>query len=222
MNEAVVHDVAVMLVRRYLAGLRGWPARPEGETRLAKTVQESCISVSHAEAVLETFNDLCPTPREISETAHNLRPKFAPPEPSPVEKWKAEGCTYDQGYFERISKEVMSGPGAKTQHERMWEGIRAKLKVRDFAHVPWGQCWQAAHELGFPLNHYQEEERLQWLAGQPRREAPEEPPKRAITGKSITWEDVQAAQRAREQAKQHIQEIDDGYREPDEDEPTGA
>jgi hypothetical protein len=51
---------------------------PEAEALLVRTVQAVCISVEHMDATLSSFDQECPTPREIKDTAHNLRPKFDP------------------------------------------------------------------------------------------------------------------------------------------------
>ena len=100
-EPAIVDAVALTLVRKQLTGLRGYNDRPEAEALLAAAIQETCISVDHARAVLATFDHLCPTPREIKDTAHSLRPKFEPPNDRTAE-WKKQYGPPDPGWSERL------------------------------------------------------------------------------------------------------------------------
>ena len=87
---AVVEIVAVAKVRKYLAGLRGYNPMPEAEGLLARALQSVAVSVSHADAILEVFDELCPTPREIKEQGWQTREKFLPKQPSQREQWEKE------------------------------------------------------------------------------------------------------------------------------------
>jgi hypothetical protein len=61
-----------------LLHLQGFRKAPVGVgfDRFAEVLCECSISVEHATAVVESFDNEFPTVRDIRETAHNLRPKF--------------------------------------------------------------------------------------------------------------------------------------------------
>ncbi len=73
--------------------------------------------------------------------------------------------------YERALRErdelVAKGKLYPNLDELMWRAIRAHLGVTNFAQVPWGQCWQAARELGFPLAPHQEEAADRWRGMHP-------------------------------------------------------
>jgi len=104
-------EVAAPLVRRYLAGLRGYPVRAEGESLLVRTVQECCVSVQHAESVLAVFDHECPTPREIKDAAYNTRERYLPKGPSQREQWEQEYGPPDTAYTDKM-RAMLSGIAA--------------------------------------------------------------------------------------------------------------
>ncbi len=192
MNEHVAYPIAQSLVEEHLSALRNY--RVDAVPGLARTVQECVLSVQHAVATLREFDDECPTPREIKNSAWNLRERYLPPQ-SPVEKWKAEGYTHDPGFRDALlgsipatsvlkavpivgipadyqdAQEMLKrrplGQLSPTLDELMWRAIKNRLRVNNFAQVPMGQCWHAAHQMGFPLNDAQETAMLRWVATQP-------------------------------------------------------
>lgn len=109
-TPVVVDDIAFSLIKQYLAGLRGYNPMAEAVDLLMRTVQAACVSVSHAEAVLSSFDDQCPTPREIKEVALNLREHFLPPKPSQVEQWRKEYGSPDEAWSESMVKFATGNP----------------------------------------------------------------------------------------------------------------
>lgn len=78
MSESVVEkSVALAFVRR-LSGAPGYPFHPEGELRVAEVLREVSVSVSHALAVVDEFDNNFPTIEEIRSVAYRLREKFDP------------------------------------------------------------------------------------------------------------------------------------------------
>ena len=59
----------------HLQGFRKAPVGP-GLNRFAEVLCECSISVEHATAVVDSFDNEFPTLRDIRDTASNLRPKF--------------------------------------------------------------------------------------------------------------------------------------------------
>lgn len=126
--NALSHPVALSLIRN-LSALRFYPSLPEGESRLAVALTENTLSVEHARAVVAAFEETCPTPKDIRETADNLRPKFAPPEPSKVEQWKAEGSTYDPDWAQNLITQAVAGnEDAHQRRAREWTAILAEVR----------------------------------------------------------------------------------------------
>lgn len=160
---AVTDKIAVMLVKQHLAGLRGYPTLKEGESQLVRTLQGAALSVQHAEATLETFDDICPTPREIKDTAFNLRPKFEPPQKSNVEKWREQGYTYDADFYKTLSAEMM-GKNQWNYDAELWQAIKARFKpdLNRVQYIPNGQLKSWKRQLGFPLNHYEQLDADAW------------------------------------------------------------
>jgi hypothetical protein len=211
-NGGLAYPTAEYLTRDALGGLRGWPDNEPGRKLLIRTVHQAALSVAHARAFLAVFDNICPTPREIKESAWNLRERFLPPELPAEQKWKAEGYDYDPSFYERIAAQFAEGrkSGQPTMDEEMWSAIKRGLRVRDFSHAPFGQCWHAAQELGFPLNSHQREEMVRWLSTQGGKALAPLPEKRAVAANTITWEDVQEAQRQKQAAKESIKQADNG------------
>lgn len=87
---AVQAPAALSKVRYHLAGLRGYNPADEAVALLARAVQAVCVSIEHADATLSQFEQQCPTPREIKDTALNLRERFLPKQPSQREQWEKQ------------------------------------------------------------------------------------------------------------------------------------
>ena len=165
MTNSIDDRVALSLTRQYLAGLRNFPALIEGQMFLAQTIQKAVLSVSHARATLELFDDQCPTPKEIKDTAFNLRPKFEPQQ-SDIEKWKAAGYTYDAGFYAQLMAEF--NEQNKSNHDaELWAAIKARFKPGDPRTLSNGQLKSWKRQLGFPLNYYEQLDADQWEKGHP-------------------------------------------------------
>jgi hypothetical protein len=196
-GDPVLSDqIALLKVRTYLSGLRGYPSRPEGEALLARTLQGCTISIRHADAVLETFDHACPTPHEMKETAFNLRTRFEPPPKPDIEKWKAEGATYDPTFYRRLMEEF----GTKRQNydAELWRAIKTRFYFqrsnkttqllrriidREIPKLSWSFLKSCKRQLGFPLNAYEKRIADEWdeAFGLPES-MPQRPP---ITGDNL-------------------------------------
>lgn len=95
-------NVAIMKVRERLAGLRGYPVRPEGEYLLAEALQVCAISMAHVDAVLADFDDECPTPRLIKDVAMGLRERYEP-SIDQRKQWEAECGAPDPEWSRRLA-----------------------------------------------------------------------------------------------------------------------
>jgi hypothetical protein len=161
----VTREVATALLRR-LSGFRGYPNGEAGEAVFIEAVQEFCISVDHARALVDAFDENFPTLRELRDQALNLKAKFDPP-PDLRKQWEAEYGPPDIEFYKRLQRELAERPDI-VEHERMWAAIKQHLKVRTFRDIPIGQCWATARDLGFPLNVHQQEEVERWEHSVPR------------------------------------------------------
>lgn len=99
--NALQFPVALTMVRA-LSGLPGYPRLPEGEAWTADRLCGFVLSVDHARATLAAFEDHFPTLKELRDVADNLRERFAAPQPSEVDRWKAEGATFDPAWSEKL------------------------------------------------------------------------------------------------------------------------
>ena len=102
MTPAITDAVALAKVKFYLAGLRGYSGKDESIAHLARTVQDACVSVDHADAVLRSFDDECPTPREIKDVALNTRDRYLPAQTSQEEQWRKEYGPPDKSFSESL------------------------------------------------------------------------------------------------------------------------
>ena len=59
---AIQEEIAAGLIKFHLSGFRGYPKDEAGLNVFARCVQECCVSVEHAAAVLNYFKDEFPTP----------------------------------------------------------------------------------------------------------------------------------------------------------------
>jgi len=219
-NIPVSSQIALMKVKEHLAALRNAPdaANNAAWAQLATTLQSCAVSVQHADSILSVFDDFSPTPKQIKEVALNTRAKFLPPQLSQKEQWEKEYGPPDRSFYAQVQQEFKTvGLSMVTEHERMWQGIKAKLMVSDFANIPWGRIYAAKRDLGFPLIPFEEDILENWQAAHPpKQEAPPGP---------ITAEDVQRelANRKprppvvipikpeRDEAKENLEHFDDGY-----------
>jgi len=174
-NYALADGIALMLTRKFLSGLRGFPTTIPGESLLSRTVQENTLSVEHAESVLAHFDDLCPTPHEIKEVAWNSeRARFEPP-PKPLkEQWEAAGATYNASFYEQVTKDLERIGQFNTDVE-LTRAIKQLLHVTDWTKVSWEQIKSAKRFLGFPLNSHEREYADRWDREHPNAYASVEP-----------------------------------------------
>lgn len=122
----VQDTVAVNLVREHLAGLRGYNPMPQAEGLLARTLQSSCVSVSHAEAVVRTFDDQCPTPKIIKEVALNLRERFMPKQPPQEEQWRKEYGPPDKAWSDSMLNVATGVSASKAQFKAELNRLRTQ------------------------------------------------------------------------------------------------
>ncbi len=87
-NPAIVWPLACSMLRD-LSGYPGYPKPIDspGERRFIRAFQESVISVEHAQAVIDSFDQDFPTVLRIREAAHKLRPRFEP-DPIKTKEWE--------------------------------------------------------------------------------------------------------------------------------------
>lgn len=152
--------VATALLRR-LSGFKGYPRGNEaGEAVFIEAIQEVCVSVDHARALVDAFDENFPTLREMRDQALSIKARLEPP-PDLKKEWEAKYGPPDINFYKQLQKELAERPDV-VEHDRMWAAIKQQLKVRIFRDVPIGQCWAAARDLGFPLNAQQREEVERW------------------------------------------------------------
>lgn len=96
-------NVARTLLKQ-LAGFRGYP-KGDGLNRFVEVLCEISISVEHATALIETFDEEFPTLREIRDTAYNLRPRFQGIEDQRA-KWEAMYGKPDPSWPEAVAKAI--------------------------------------------------------------------------------------------------------------------
>lgn len=132
MTPAVHETVAVVLVKEYLAGLRGYNPMKEAEALLAHTVQSACVSVDHAKAVLGSFDEVCPTPREIKDVALNTRERHLPPKPPPEVEWRKQYGPPDPEWSEKL----LAGSGVR---DEFWAMSVQAMKDCLYYALPEGQ-----------------------------------------------------------------------------------
>ena len=68
--------IAAALVTQHLRGLPGDPQVPEAYTRLTLVLTNQPLSVNHARAALDCFQEKFPSPKELTDTLYNLRSRF--------------------------------------------------------------------------------------------------------------------------------------------------
>ena len=82
--NALAKALADSYVSAHLRGLRGDPQVPEAYERLSSILCEHALSVEHARAALQCFQEGFPTPRELEDVLYNTRSRFLPREPQPA------------------------------------------------------------------------------------------------------------------------------------------
>jgi hypothetical protein len=124
---AIAGPVALAKVRHHLAGLRGFNPKPEAEALLARTVQAVCISVEHVDAVLSSFDNECPTPREIKDIAWSTRPKFEP-KVDQYREWERQYGPPDKQWSENLIKQADQPASKPTMKE--WGAERRAMRLK--------------------------------------------------------------------------------------------
>lgn len=139
---AVQAATALSKIRYHLAGLRGYNPADEAVALLGRAVQAVCVSVEHADATLSQFEQQCPTPREIKDTALNLRDRFLPKGPSQREQWEKEYGPPDPEWSRNLLKAATVSVGdRKAQHKAERYNMRLQaLKDSVFYSTPKGQA----------------------------------------------------------------------------------
>ena len=236
MTFPVAIEVCQALMEQYLSGYRGYPNSAKGVRRFAEAVQANAISVEHAEAFLQVFDDVFPTVRQIHDSALNCRPRFeqAAEEAQQVQ-WRREYG--DPAEFQLYPSDRMAmhwqalrdalyyteGPGAyelldiegrkeRGKHQQYWDEAQ-KYNFENHAESVEFVRAQAA-SLGWPA--------LLKLKASPTSPFPyREPVHRASArlrlhnvGKPITQADIDAAAHKRKSTAEVDRELD-GWDDPD-------
>ena len=119
MNRASVGlTICQSLIEEFLNGYRGYPDSDAGVKNFARALQASVVSVGHARATLESFDEFFPTKKQINDTAWNLRPKFENTEEN-REEWAR--------LYGKPRNHVLP-PDAQSLH---WQAIRDMLYYTD-------------------------------------------------------------------------------------------
>jgi hypothetical protein len=138
MNTAAVGlTLCVALVREFLSGYRGYPNTESGEKRFAMALQSNALSVDHARAILESFDEAFPTVKQINDTAWNLRPKFETPDATKKEWERIYG---KPKAFDRTPLDEL------TMH---WQAFRDMLYYTEGPGVSAGGYWSDARQRAF-------------------------------------------------------------------------
>jgi hypothetical protein len=101
----VSEDLAMSLTVEHWSCLRGFSSMlPAGRSQLARILQQVMVSADQARAVAKIFDELCPTPREIRETAERLGDSFEH-KPAPEEEWRRQGLTADPVFSAQFARQ---------------------------------------------------------------------------------------------------------------------
>ncbi len=147
-RTAVGKTIALSLIRGELSGFRGYPFNEAGEDRFARELATVSLSVGHARAIVESFEETFPTIKELRDVASNLRPKFEQAE-NLREIWEMQ--------YGKPDPLVLTGEVDTSNVREMWKKLRLKFtqpgeKWGGWALVSWRQIYMAMEELGYPLN----------------------------------------------------------------------
>src|SRR5215469_11421330 len=128
---AIADLVALAKVRHYLAGLKGFNPMPEAAMLFARTIQTVCVSVEHADATLQVFDDICPTPREIKDAAYNCRHKFEAPVDQ-RKQWEAQYGPPDPQWSENLIAQAAGAvkPVWKKPTAKEWEAEKRACRLQ--------------------------------------------------------------------------------------------
>lgn len=142
----VSQEYAACLVNKYWRALRDGPFHELGWDRLAEVLRESAMSVAHAQAIADAFEEQCPTPADIKRVAFNLRP----PQPDPIEEWKKQGLQPDPGFGEELIAKIGKGPDwvEKLRWDSIKEALQNERIGKDFKNF-WGE-YLATMRRDFP------------------------------------------------------------------------
>lgn len=117
--------VADSLVMDYLEGLPADPKLPGAYHRLRDVLVDLAMSIDHARAALQSFDERFPSPRELKEGLTNLHDRYQPPPTSEEQKakWLAEGAIYDPEWTKKLLNTLGDvGTGATPEQFRQsWQ-----------------------------------------------------------------------------------------------------
>lgn len=141
--SAINDKIALAKIRFHLAALRFYSAEPAAEAQLARTIQAACVSLTHADYVLASFDHDCPTPGQIKDLARDTRDRFLPKKPSQVEQWEKEYGPPDTSFKNELLKKAVplstAERKAKFQADMLESKIEA-LKMAVYYDTPAGQA----------------------------------------------------------------------------------
>ena len=197
MNPNVERAITDGIFRHQFEGFRGYPR--ENDSRFLEVFHESSVSVSHARATAEAFEQAMPTLQDIRDTARNLRPKFEA-QVSQREQWEREYGPPRP--FEVPNVAASFGQSREREIDRLWKDLLAYFRSNNFEgkgdiqRVQIGRCWQIARHFGYKMNSYQTRDIEDYERANPRsRESlPERPQQRPRPepAKPITQADFDA------------------------------
>jgi len=107
--------IALSILER-LSGFIGYPKTPKG-TEIFVEALLSATSEEHALAAVDVFDERFPTLRELRDSIFKARQKFEPPVDL-IEKWKADGATYDPDFVVRTIREVLDAAERREAEQR--------------------------------------------------------------------------------------------------------
>jgi hypothetical protein len=119
-NPAIVWELACAMFRD-LSGYRGYPKPVDspGEHHFIRAFQEAVISVEHAKAVIDSFDQEFPTILRIRESAHKLRPRFES-DPLKEKQWEKKYGKPDPNW----SRNLLAGSHEQNKLRMLREAIR--------------------------------------------------------------------------------------------------
>lgn len=157
-NPAIVWPLACAMMLD-LSGYKGYPKPIDspGEHHFIRAFQESVVSVEHARAVIDAFDQEFPTILRIRETAAKLRPSLS----AVAQKQEWERLYGPPQPFD-VSPALQERKGREI--DRLWQEVLAFLRTTkfdghgDIQRVHIGRCWQIAKHLGYAMNSHQQAE----------------------------------------------------------------
>jgi len=127
-----MNAVQLEVGKALLGHLQGFRKAPVGNgvNRFTEVLCECSISVEHATAVVDSFDDEFPTLRNIRDTAYNLKPRFEA-KTDQKKEWEAKYGKPDPAFSRRIT----GAAGANHVQERraiLWQSIRDAIFYSEF------------------------------------------------------------------------------------------